>query len=256
MAGIKSPTKGITGYGMLGNQIMFILLDRIIRGDSEVISIGEIATALDVTETEIKNSMFELYQLGKIDIPGGFDYDLSGFRVTGACATVELSQNGLPGTSESSADPAPSLDDLLEEDNLVVECGVETVPIDDGDDSYDQPITFRIGLVEGQEDDTLELSVVRSVDDLHIGESFEVEGALGKWAKVVEQKVFGPGDPAELRGEAVAFVKEMLEAYNPTDLQRRILGLPAIEVSEGDSGGPLTLEDSSEEDGPPQEAAS
>ncbi len=254
MAGIKSPTKGITGFGMLGNQIMFILLDRVIRGDDEVLTVGDIATALDVHQIEVIEAINELVDLGNVYIPGGDTNDMSGFIVAGFRVTLHLSQSRLPGTGET--DPAPSLDDLLDEDNLVVECGVETVPIDDDNGFYDRPITFRIGLVAGQEDDTLELSIVRSVSDFHIVETMEVDGVEGNWMKVIEQKVFGPGDPADLREEAVAFVKEMLEAYNPTDLQRRILGLPEVEVSEGDSGGPLTLDDSAEDEEPPQEAAS
>lgn len=248
--------KGVKGNGLLGNIIIGSLLNAFVSGADKHINIKEFAEQLDIMTDELRVELALLYQRGVIETSEPTDWmQVNSFTLGRVGLQCRVVANALPGTGESQ--PAPSLDDLHDEDNLVVECGVETVPNDDGDDSYDQPITFRIGLVPGQEDDTLELSVVRSVSDLYIGETIEVEGVEGKWAKVIEQKVLGPGDPAELRGEAVAFVKEMLAAYNPTDIQRRILGLPEVEVIEGDSGGPLTLDDSAEDDdNPPQEAAS
>jgi|GEM_PF-6696031 len=230
MAGIKSVTKGIRGNTLLGNIIILALLERVIRGDKDEISVSELALACDTPEDSVRSMLQHLTSLGKIALPTLEDWsEIDEFSIGTVRVEVCPLQNHLP---EVESPKIPSLEDLLECDSVIVECGEEAIAIDDGNDSHKQPIVFRIGIALGQESDTLELNVIRQVSELHIGETITVEGIDGQFAKVIEGKIFGPptGEEsmADVRASVVEFLKEALEPYNPTESQRKALGMPDI----------------------------
>lgn len=235
---IKAVVKpGVKGYGPLGNMIIATLLDLALKGKNEAITISSLAAACDVPTQAMLTKLRDLQVIGVVRADSLFGFGLGDEESeVGSIAlrmptiNVEVLQHALPEVSDSApkADAkhfGDRLDLLIERDSIMLECGWA-----DG-----TPFWWRVGCVADQESDCVVLSAMRELWD---SESEPAEPAFTDeqgqiWVPLVEARKFGPNQFGEAgaREEAVAWLREMLEGFDPSDEQREFHGLGPAPVT-------------------------
>ena len=233
---IKAVVKpGVKGYGPLGNMIVATLLDLALKGKNEAITISSLAAACDVPTQALLAKLSDLQVIGVVRADSLFGFGLGDEESeVGSIAlrmptiNVEVLQHALPEVSAPKAeaqDFGDRLDLLIERDSIMFECGWA-----DGG-----PFWWRVGCVADQESDCVVLSAMRELWD---SESEPAEPAFTDeqgqiWVPLVEARKFGPSQFGEAgaREDAIAWLREMLEGFDPSDEQREFHGLSPAPVA-------------------------
>lgn len=249
----------VKGHGPLGNIILSTLLEAGSKGSAEPIKIKELAAACDVEVPELVEKLEEITGKGTLVKRSLLSWEqLSTFNISRITIELNEVQAALPevnkSTKKSEKPKLPSLADLMSADTLEFECGTNerVVETPDGPGPGTQrtdtePIVFRIGLVNGDEADTAILSFIEKFPSWEDGIDENTEGAFkiserdGWWRHIVQGKVFGPHESrgtVGAREEAIAWIKEALIPFKPTEAQREQLGIElnrmqALEIEEG-----------------------
>lgn len=235
---IKAVVKpGVRGFGPLGNMIVATLLDLALKGKDDAITIPSLAAACDVSTQALLAKLRDLRNLGVVRTDSLLGFDLSdddsevgSIALRMPTINVEVLQHALPEVSDNDSkakaqDFGDRLDLLIERDSIMFECGWA-----DG-----TPFWWRAGCVADQESDCVVLSAMR---ELWNSESEPAEPAFTDeqgqiWVPLVEARKFGPSQFGEAgaREEAVAWLREMLEGFDPSDEQREFHGLSPAPVT-------------------------
>lgn len=232
---------GIRGYGLLGNAIMATLLKDAVAGKTdEEIAINDLAKALDVHPDQVVEELRKLESVGAISRDTFIDWsEVSSIIINNPRIDVSCCQLSLP-----EAEKPVRIWDLMHKDVIEFECGYREIPVGDGEETICPPMFWRAAIVAGQEDDTVELSLVRRLDKAEeegiIDHSayISLEGSDRTYAKIIEAKKFGPPkeDDAlarDAREEAIQYLIDYFDGEDSaTDKQRADLGLPEREQAE------------------------
>lgn len=235
---IKAVVKpGVRGFGPLGNMIVATLLDLALKGKDDAITIPSLAAACDVSTQALLAKLRDLQINGVVRSDSLFGFgvgddesEVGSIALRMPTINVEVLQHALPEVSDSAPkadaqDFGDRLDLLIERDSIMFECGWT-----DGG-----PFWWRVGCVADQESDCVVLSAMREVWDSEPQQStpchLDEQGFV--WILVVDAKKFGPSEYGEAgaREEAVAWLREMLEGFDPSDEQREFHGLSPAPVA-------------------------
>ncbi len=207
------------------------LLDRAMKGRSEAISLAELAAAMDVTTADLRSELERLSFEGVIAKDGLLAWDeVSSVSLGMPTINVMLLQGSLPQVNEQArGEPAhdfgDKLDLLIEQDRISFECGWA-----DGERFW-----WRVGCVADQESDCVVLSAMRELWNSETAplEPAHVDDDGTVWVPLVEARKFGPSEFGEAgaREEALAWLREMLEGFDPDDEQRAFHGLKPAPVA-------------------------